>query len=160
MKVKIITTGGTIDKVYFDKLSVYDVGENRVKHILDCANVNVEHVIVELMRKDSLEINEEDRKKIYDEIISSPERQFLITHGTDTMIKTASKLADITGKTIVMTGAMNPEMMRDSDASFNIGCALAATQILDPGVYIAMNGQVIPWEMAIKNRDTMSFERR
>jgi L-asparaginase len=82
----------------------------------------------------------------------------LITHGTDTMVETAAELRGLEGKTIVLTGALNPARFRDSDAIFNIGCAVGAVQCLPPGVYIAMNGRVWNPEHVRKNRNRNVFE--
>ena len=157
-KLLIITTGGTIDKIYFDDMSDYQIGEPMIGQILDHLQVGFDFEVKALMRKDSLHLNDEDRLLIRDEIASSEESHVLITHGTDSMVKTALVLSDIPGKTMVLTGALNPARFRDSDAIFNIGCAVGAVQSLQPGVYIAMNGKVwIPSEVR-KNVRANRFE--
>ena len=158
MRLKIYTTGGTIDKVYFDKKSDYQVGDPQAGGVLERANVVSEYVVESILRKDSLDLTEQDRKLIRQTVESSPEDHIVITHGTDTMIETAKALQDVEGKTIVLTGSMYPARFRDSDAVFNIGCALTAAQILQPGVYIAMNGRIFDPRSALKNVELNKFE--
>lgn len=158
MRLKIYTTGGTIDKVYFDKKSDYQVGDSQAGGVLERANVVIEYEVESILRKDSLDLTEQDRKLIRQTVESSPEDHIVITHGTDTMIETAKALQDVEGKTIVLTGSMYPARFRDSDAVFNIGCALTAAQILQPGVYIAMNGRIFDPRSALKNVELNKFE--
>ena len=141
-KLLIITTGGTIDKIYFDDKSDYQIGEPQISQILNAMNVAFDFEVMALMRKDSLHLGDEDRKLIRAAAAASDSSHILITHGTDTMVETAGVLADLDDRTIVLTGALNPARFRDSDAIFNIGCAVGAVQSLPPGVYIAMNGKV------------------
>jgi len=159
MRLRVISTGGTIDKVYFDAASTYDVGEPQVGPMFKEANVTFEYVIESVLQKDSLNMTDEDRAKIRQRVEASPENLILITHGTDTMTQTAAKLAGIPGKVIVMTGSMLPARFRSSDALFNLGCAVGALQVLPPGVYIAMNGLISPAEKVKKNRAMSRFEK-
>jgi L-asparaginase len=158
LKIRVLAVGGTIDKVYFDDLSTYDVGEPQVQAVFQEANVAFEFVIESLLRKDSLKMTDEDRALIRQRVMEAPEERVLITHGTDTMTQTAAALADIAGKTIVMTGSMLPARFRASDAPFNLGCAVGALQSLPSGVYIAMNGRVFPAHLVRKNREKGVFE--
>ncbi|HUT42755.1 MAG TPA: asparaginase domain-containing protein [Desulfobacterales bacterium] len=158
MKIKIYTVGGTIDKVYFDRKNTYEVGEPKIGEILKEANVNLEYEISSILHKDSLEMTDEDRQLIFDEIVSDEHRHILLTHGTDTMIQTAKKLKTIPDKVIVLTGAMAPARFKYSDAAFNIGCAVAAVQVLTPGVYIAMNGRIFDPDRVKKNLEQNWFE--
>lgn len=158
MRLKIYTTGGTIDKVYFDKKSDYQVGDPQTGGVLERANVVIEYEVESILRKDSLDLTEQDRKLIRQTVESSPEDHIVITHGTDTMIETAKTLQDVEGKTIVLTGSMYPARFRDSDAVLNIGCAITAAQILKPGVYIAMNGRIFDPLSAHKNVELNRFE--
>ena len=158
MKIKIYTVGGTIDKVYFDRKNTYEVGEPKIGEILKEANVNLEYEISSILHKDSLEMTDEDRQLIFDEIVSDEHRHILLTHGTDTMIQTAKKLKTIPDKVIVLTGAMEPARFKYSDAAFNIGCAVAAVQVLTPGVYIAMNGRIFDPDRIKKNLEQNLFE--
>ena len=155
--IDIFTTGGTIDKVYFDALSEYQIGATALPDILSENNVFVAHRVTQLMRKDSLELTDADRAAIHDAVAASDADKILVTHGTDTMVQTARVLADIAGKTIVLTGAMQPATLRNSDAEFNVGFALAATQTLPPGVYIAMNGEVFDPTKTRKDRSAHRF---
>lgn len=153
----MITTGGTIDKVYFDAKSDYEVGESVVGDLLEQAHVHVELEIVHLMRKDSLDITDQDRALIRDTVLASQCDSVVVTHGTDTMTETAKALATIEGKTIVLTGALAPGRFAQSDATFNVGMAIAAVQSLAAGVYIVMNGQVFNGLKVIKDRDQNRF---
>jgi L-asparaginase len=159
--VEIFTTGGTIDKVYFDALSEYQVGEGALADIMAQAGVAVSHQITPLMRKDSLELTDDDRAQIRDAVATSAARHILITHGTDTMVLTARALrnggAEIKDKTIVLTGAMQPNALKGSDAPFNVGFALAAAQALPSGVYIAMNGRILDPATTVKDRANHRF---
>lgn len=156
--LRIFTTGGTIDKIYFDARSEYEVGEPQIGEILREMNVQLRFDITPLMRKDSLDMNDADRAHIRSAVTAAAEDRIVITHGTDTMTQTAAALAGIPGKTIVLTGALNPARFRGSDAMFNIGGAVAAAQIAQPGVYIYMNGRVFDARRVRKNRERNRFE--
>ena len=158
MKIKLYCAGGTIDKVYFDELNAYEVGEPQVQKILSEANVNFEYTIESLFNKDSLDMTEEDRHIIIQKIQDDDNEKIIITHGTDTMIETAMALQSIKNKTIVMTGAMQPARFKSSDAEFNIGCAISAVQTLRPGIYIVMNGCIYDPLHVKKNRERNRFE--
>ena len=157
-RLLIITTGGTIDKIYFDDKSDYQVGEPQISQILNLMHVAFDFEVTALMRKDSLHITAEDRQLIRSAVAASDTRHVLITHGTDTMVETAGELSGLPGKTIVLTGALNPARFRDSDAIFNIGCAVGAVQSLPEGVYIAMNGKVWDPRQVRKNPRENRFE--
>ena len=158
MKIKIIATGGTIDKIYFDRKNEYQVGDPQIIEVLEEASVTVEYKVISLLRKDSLDMNDEDRRLIYETIHSDPHRHFIVTHGTDTMSLTAEKLLKIPDKVIVFTGAMQPARFRMTDAVFNIACAFTAVQILPDGVYIAMNGRIFEAGKVKKNIEENRFE--
>jgi len=157
-KLLIVTTGGTIDKIYFDDMSDYQIGEPLIGQILEQLQVGFEFEVKALFRKDSLHVTDEDRLHIRNEIAASEASHVLITHGTDSMVKTALVLADIPGKTMVLTGALNPARFRDSDAVFNIGCAVGALQALPEGAWIAMNGCIWNPRTVQKNRTKNRFE--
>ena len=157
-KLLIITTGGTIDKIYFDDKSDYQIGEPQISQILHAMHVAFEFEVSALMRKDSLHMEDKDRKLIRDVVSVSETQHILITHGTDSMVATAAVLQNVPDKTIVLTGALNPARFRDSDAIFNIGCAVGAAQTLPPGVYITMNGKVWNPAHVRKNRFENRFE--
>ena len=158
MRLHIITTGGTIDKVYFDAQSEYEVGSPQVLEILREANVTVEHTLESVLRKDSLELTDADRQLIRRRVEAAPCDRVLITHGTDTMVETALALSSVTGKTVVLTGSLQPARFRNTDAVFNVGVAVGAVQCLPPGTYLAMNGRVFDPRRVRKNRDRHAFE--
>ena len=154
----IVTTGGTIDKVYFDAKSDYQVGEPQIGRILQELGVAFRFHVIPLLRKDSLFVDDADRQLLRATIAAQEETCVLVTHGTDTMVQTAAVLADIPGKTIVLTGALNPARFEGSDAEFNIGCAVGAVQSLPPGAYLAMNGRIWKPETVRKNVEANRFE--
>ena len=157
MSVLVLTTGGTIDKLYFDALSEFQVGDSVVARIFATARVSLPFRVVELMRKDSLELTDEDRAAIRGTVEDAEETQILITHGTDTMTDTAAALAGIAGKTVVLVGALAPARFAESDATFNLGMALATAQVAPPGVWIAMNGTIFPGDRVRKDREKGGF---
>ncbi|MCW8907314.1 MAG: asparaginase domain-containing protein [Sedimenticola sp.] len=158
MKIKIYTTGGTIDKIYFDAKSEFQVGEPQISGLLKEANIAFDFEVESLLRKDSLEMTDADRRLIAQRLRDETTDRILLTHGTDTMVDTARELVGIEGKTIVLTGSMQPARLRVSDAIFNIGYAVAAVQLLPPGVYVAMNGQLFDPLHARKNVAEHRFE--
>jgi L-asparaginase len=158
MSILVLTTGGTIDKVYFDASSEYEVGEPTVPHVFREVGVDVPWRLQPLFRKDSLEMTDADRAEIRCVCEAAEENRILITHGTDTLCATADGLAGLAGKTIVLTGALAPARFRVTDAVFNLGLALGAVQSKEPGVYIAMNGTVFTAGGVRKNREAGKFE--
>jgi len=156
--IKILTAGGTIDKVYFDAKSDYQVGPPNIMTVLDELNLGFEYAVKSVLRKDSLDLTKKDRDRIHAAVAREKAEKIIITHGTDTMVETARRLADINDKTVVLTGALEPALFKTSDAVFNIGCAVAAVQTLKPGVYIAMNGRVFPHDRVQKNVRLGRFE--
>ncbi len=159
MLIQFITTGGTIDKIYHDAKSDYEVGDPQVIGLLQEAHATFEYELVSLFRKDSLDLTEADRSEIVAAAEDTKAGRIVITHGTDTMVETAERLRGISGKVIVLTGSLAPARFKASDAEFNLGMAVAAVQCLDPGVYIAMNGHVFTAGSVIKNRTENRFER-
>ncbi|MGQ9589869.1 MAG: asparaginase domain-containing protein [Planctomycetota bacterium] len=158
MKIKFVTTGGTIDKLYFDARSEYQVGPPQVLEVLRDAAVTFEFEAESVLKKDSLDMTEEDRRIIRARVESDPCPRIVVTHGTDTMLETARALRGIPGKTVVLTGAIQPAIFRVTDAVFNIGMAVAAVQILPPGVYVAMSGRIFDPDRARKNYERNVFE--
>lgn len=158
-KLIVIATGGTFDKVYYDALSDYRIGEPQIEWILQQAGVNFAYEVHSLIKKDSLDINQKDRLLIRQTIEGLPDNRFLVIHGTDTMIDTARMLVDLGGKTMVLTGAMQPARFRDSDACFNAGFAVAAALTLPAGVYIGINGELFTPHNVKKNRRQGRFEK-
>ena len=150
----IVTTGGTIDKIYFDDKSDYQIGDPQIGRILEELGVAFRFNVIPILRKDSLHITAEDRDLLRATIAAQTGRYVLVTHGTDTMVDTAKVLSTIADKTIVLTGALNPARFRGSDAEFNIGTAVGAVQSLPPGVYIAMNGRI--WDPLKVRKNTVA----
>jgi L-asparaginase len=150
--ILVLTTGGTIDKQYFDALSAYQITESIIARLLEVARVAHPFRIREVMRKDSLDIDAADRAALAAEVARAAERRIVITHGTDTMADTARVLADIPGKTMVLAGALAPARFAESDAAFNLGMAFAIAQAAAPGVYITMNGTVFDGTRVTKDR--------
>ena len=155
--LQIFTTGGTIDKVYFDALSEFQVGASPLDAILSEANVSIDYALTSLMKKDSLELDDADRAAVRDAVLACEAKHVLITHGTDTMAQTAEALRDIGDKTVVLTGAMQPARLRSTDAIFNVGFAIATARMQPPGVYIAMNGRVFEAGHVRKDRGAGQF---
>ena len=158
MKIKILATGGTFDKIYYDAKSDFHIGEPMATPILEEADVTFDFEVESILKKDSLEIDDDDRETIRLKVEQDSCDRIIITHGTDTMIKTAMCLLDIKNKTIVITGAMQPARMRFSDSAYNIGVATTAVQLLEPGVYVAMNGQILDPRSTTKNVEKSRFE--
>ena len=158
MKIRFITTGGTIDKIYFDALSQFEIGESMLEHTLREGLVEFDWDVVTLLKKDSLEMTDDDRRMIREHIAGDDATHYVITHGTDTMPETAEALMGLEGRTIVLTGALTPARFRTTDAVFNVGMAVAAVQCLEPGVYIAMSGQIFEAGAVRKNRAANRFE--
>jgi L-asparaginase len=158
--ILVLTTGGTIDKQYFDALSAYQITESIIARLLEVAKVRVPFRIEEVMRKDSLDIGEADRAALVERVQAAEESRIIITHGTDTMTVSAEALQAIPGKTVVLVGALTPARFAESDAAFNLGMAFATAQVAAPGVYIAMSGQVFEAGSVVKDRAAGAFVRR
>ena len=158
MTIRIFTTGGTFDKVYFDARSEFHFGDPMAGELLEEANVNFDYRVESLLQKDSLDMDESDHEVIHKAVANAQEAAVLVIHGTDGMVDTAHALLGIDDKTIVLLGAMQPARMRYSDAMFNLGIAIGAVQILPAGIYIAMNGQIFNPNEVAKNRAEARFE--
>ncbi|NVK37642.1 MAG: asparaginase [Gammaproteobacteria bacterium] len=159
-KLLVLTTGGTLDKVYFDALSEFQVGAPVAPTVLAEMNVALDVETVEICRKDSLELTDEDRAQLKAQIEATQAQRILITHGTDTMVNSANYIGEQGNKVIVFTGAMQPAAFKNTDAVFNIGTAVGALMSPNtpPGCYIAMSGQVYPANQVKKNYDSKRFE--
>jgi L-asparaginase len=156
--ILVLTTGGTIDKNYFDALSEYQIVESGIPALLAEARVALPHRVEEVCRKDSLELTDADRAAIVARAADAAETRIVITHGTDTMTETAKALAAaVPAKTIVLTGALSPARFAETDAPFNLGMAFATAQVAPPGVYIAMSGQVFDGLKVRKDREAGCF---
>ena len=159
MRIRIISTGGTIDKIYFDAKSEFEVGAPQAGVLLAEANVSFDYEVLSLLRKDSLELDDADRELIRATVAADPCERIIVTHGTDTMVQTARVLQSIENKVIVLTGSMQPAGQRVTDAIFNVGFATAAVQLLPEGVYIAMNGRIHDPAITRKNVAANRFEK-
>lgn len=161
MNILFIQTGGTVDKDYPSGKYGYafEIADPASERVLKRVKPEFKFEIARLLKKDSLDLTEADRKVIFDTCKKNKADKVVITHGTDTMITTAKALSTLKGKTIVITGALRPEKFSDSDASFNLGMAVAAAQCMKPGVYIAMSGRVYPWNKCEKAKSGQFVEK-
>ncbi len=155
--IKVLITGGTIAKRYDEISGELHFDEGHLEKILLQGRCMVALDIQKVMMKDSLELDDSDRQKVYDVVVASKEKAIMITHGTDTMIKTAQKLSSIKDKIIVLVGAMIPYAFKNSDALFNVGCAFGVVSVLDSGVYVVMNGKVFAWDRVLKDKQNGVF---
>lgn len=160
MSIKIFVTGGTFDKEYNEITGKLFFKNTHLSEMLELGRCNLPVNIQTLMMIDSLEMSDSDREIILENCKKTSEDKIVITHGTDTMVKTATMLAQhIKDKTIVLTGAMIPYKFGSSDGLFNLGSSLAFVQTLPFGVYISMNGQCFTWDTVHKNKETGKFEK-
>jgi L-asparaginase len=159
MPIRILVTGGTFDKEYNERTGQLFFQDTNVAEMLRLGRSRLDVSIRTVMMVDSLEMTEADRALIVQNCVQSEEARIVITHGTDTMTDTAAAVARVvSGKTVVLTGAMIPYAFGSSDGLFNLGSALSFVQALPPGVYIAMNGKCFPWDRVRKNRERGEFE--
>lgn len=160
MGLRILITGGTFDKHYDAIRGELTFKESHLPSILRQARVTLPITIEACLLKDSLQMNDGDRNLILAACQNAIEKHIVVVHGTDTMVETAKKLGSAgLPKTIILTGAMVPYAILESDALFNLGFALAAAQCASPGVFVAMNGQVWPWDGVHKNKLLGVFEQ-
>jgi L-asparaginase len=157
--MKILITGGTLDKQYNPLNGALIFNQSSVTDMLVQSRNTLEIDIDTLMLKDSLEMNDNDRLFISQACNECEDKHVIITHGTDTMVESAHIIATqlAPNKTVVLLGAMVPYQFKRSDALFNLGCAVTAVQILPAGVYITMNGQVFDYREVQKNRALGKF---
>ncbi len=160
MQIRILVTGGTFDKEYDELSGTLFFKDTHVQEMLRLGRAKLDLAIETAMMIDSLDMNDLGRAAIVGRCRDAAERAIVVTHGTDSMVETAGALAgaELTGKTIVLTGAMVPYAFGSSDGLFNLGSALSFVQVLPPGVYVAMNGRHFPWNQVRKNRETGVFE--
>lgn len=161
--VLVLATGGTIDKIYYDAKSAYQIGDPQTDDIFETAGVAFTYRVDALLAKDSLEFTDADRDAVAHAALSSDARCVLVTHGTDTMAETARVVARAlaeagSDRTVVFVGSLAPARFRETDAEFNVGFAVAAVQLLPPGAYVAMHGRVFDPFAVRKNRDANRFE--
>ena len=160
MRIRILVTGGTFDKEYDELTGRLFFRDTHLPEMLRRGRCLLDVETETVMMIDSLDLDDAGRQAIVERAKGCPEQNVLITHGTDTMVRTAEALADagIDGKTIVLTGAMIPYAFGSSDGLFNLGSALSFVQVLPHGVYVAMNGQYFPWDRVRKNTASGCFE--
>ena len=157
--IRIFVTGGTFDKTYDEIEGALAFGDTHLNEMLRLGRCEVEVSVRTLMMVDSMAMTADDRAVIVRNCLTCEESRIVVTHGTDTMVETATALAaGVPGKTIVLTGAMVPYAFGSSDGLFNLGSALSFAQVLPPGVYVAMNGRHFAWDRVRKNRETGVFE--
>ena len=157
--IHIFVTGGTFDKTYDEIHGKLSFDETHLPEMLRLGRSRVEVSVETLMMIDSLDMTDRDRELVVQRCAACSGSRIVITHGTDTMVETAAAIArGVSGKTVVLTGAMIPYDFGSSDGLFNLGSALSFAQVLPPGVYIAMNGQHFVWNKVRKNRETGVFE--
>lgn len=158
--ITILATGGTIDKFY-SVAGTLDIGKPAAHDVLSRVLTDIRFDIRALIGKDSLDITDEDRAELVAALNAVEQDQVLITHGTDTMSESARYIAehaDLGSKVVVLTGAMQPAVMAHSDAGFNLGAAISALNLLEPGVYISMSGRIFPAHTVRKDRARGIFE--
>ena len=159
MSIRLYITGGTIDKVYNQTNGELEFNQTHFPEMLSRARIVVEIKTEILLFKDSLDMDDNDRKLILKSCVECEEERILITHGTDTMCETAKLLGlNLRNKVVVLFGSMVPYTVNNSDAFFNLGCALGSLNLLDPGVYVAMNGRTLSWNDVVKNRSLGVFQ--
>ena len=159
MTVRIFVTGGTFDKEYDELTGRLFFNKSHLREMLELGRSKIDLNISTLMMKDSLEMDDTDRSLIADNCLNATEKNIIVTHGTDTMVKTARSIAlKNTDKVIVLTGAMIPYKFGSSDGLFNLGAAIGFVQSLKNGVYVAMNGKCFDYDSVVKNNETGEFE--
>jgi L-asparaginase len=161
MSLRIIATGGTFDKHYDAVKGALGFGKTHLPQLLAQARITLPVTVQELMLLDSLDMQDSDRARILQACAEASEERIVIIHGTDTMRETAEVLGNARlARTIVLTGAMVPYEVAESDALFNAGFAIGVVQQLPHDVYIAMNGQVFSWDNVMKDRAAGRFTQR
>ena len=161
MTLRVIASGGTFDKHYDEIAGKLSFGAGHLTDVIQRSRITVPTVLEELPFLDSLDMQDADRERILGACSKAAEAVIIIIHGTDTMRETAEILGNAElNKVVVLTGAMIPYEIDNSDALFNFGFACAAAQLLPPGVYVAMNGQVFSWDNVQKNRTAGVFQKR
>lgn len=158
--IKVLTTGGTVDKIY-SLAGELEIGDPAAPDILGIVRPTVSFTVDSVLRKDSLDLTDDDRQLLCDHLNQVTEKRVVITHGTDTMTVTADYLQaharNLTDRVVVFTGAMQPASLKVTDSHFNLGAAFAAVQLLDPGIYIAMSGRIFPVGSVVKDRAQGQF---
>ena len=156
-RITFVLTGGTIDKEY-DALDIaFTIGQGAVGRILGFVNPNFEATIIPVVQKVSVNILPEEKEAILKACERAVDGKIIVTYGTDAMTEAGRLLKDIEGKTIVLVGSLKSQLIKDTDAEFNLGFAVAAVQTMPPGVYVAMSGRIYSWDTCEKNMTTGQF---
>ena len=160
MKFLCIQTGGTIDKDYPKNKNgwAFEIGSPAITSIINKIPTDHSFEVKELFKKDSQEIDDSDRNKLSDYCIKTSYTKIIITHGTDTLLKTAKHLSTINNKTIILSGSFLPSKFKDSDADFNIGMTISGLQTLPNGIYVAINGLIAKYDDFIRNLKSGKYE--
>ncbi|MES2225771.1 MAG: asparaginase domain-containing protein [Patescibacteria group bacterium] len=156
-RITFILTGGTIDKEYDALDQAFTVGKGAVDRVLGFVNPNFEATIISVVQKVSVNILPEEKEEIRKACAEAADDKIIVTYGTDAMAEAGEMLAGIEGKTLVLTGALKSQLIKDTDAEFNLGFAVAAVQTMPAGVYVAMNGRIYPWNECKKDKATGQF---
>jgi len=155
--ITFVLAGGTIDKEYYALDKAFTIGNGAVERILSYVAPNFTPEIISVVQKVSVNITDQDKKKIRNVCNKSSSDKVVVTYGTDAMTELGEMVKDIKGKTIVITGALKSQLVKETDAEFNLGFAVAAVQTLPHGIYVAMSGRVYPWNKCKKNKKTGQF---
>ena len=156
-KITFVLTGGTFDKEYDALDRPFTIGNGAVKRILDFVNPNFEATIVSFTKKVSVDITKKDMAHIKKTCSTHAGDRIVIVYGTDAMVGIGEHLKSIKNKTIVITGSLKSQLVKNTDAEFNLGFAVAAAQTLPYGTYIAMSGRIYSWDACKKNMKTGQF---
>lgn len=157
-KIKFLITGGTIDKIYSEYNGDLSYSVSHIPEIIEQARIRIDYSCETIMLKDSLDLNASDRIYIREYCKTVDDECIIVIHGTDTIVDTAKALSTLKNKTIILTGSIIPYVVANSDAMFNIGCAVAYSQSLPHGTYVVMNGIAFDALNVIKNKATQTFE--
>lgn len=155
--ITFVLTGGTIDKEYDALDSAFTIGQGAVGRVLGYVHPNFEATIVPVVQKVSVNILPEEKEEIRRACAEAKDDKIVVTYGTDAMAEAGELLSTIKGKTIVLTGALKSQLIKETDAEFNLGFAVAAAQTLPEGVYVAMSGRIYPWNKCCKDMKTGQF---
>lgn len=155
--ITFVLTGGTIDKEYDALDQAFTIGNGAVSRVLEFVNPNFEPTIVSVVQKVSVNILPEEKEEIRKACAEAKDDKIVVTYGTDAMAEAGEMLEGIEGKTIILTGALKSQLIKDTDAEFNLGFAVAAAQTMPAGVYVAMSGRIYPWNKCRKDMSTGQF---
>lgn len=155
--ITFVLTGGTIDKEYDALDKAFTIGQGAVKRVLGFVNPNFEITVTPVVQKVSIDILPEEKEAIRRACAETKDTMVIVTYGTDAMAEAGEMLQGIEGKTIVLVGALKSQLIKDTDAEFNLGFAVGAVQTMQPGVYVAMSGRIYPWDKCRKDRETGQF---